>query len=742
MTTDLESATSSRTERPQRTPVTLFIVESPIKARTIAGFLGDDYLVRSTKGHFADIPTRAGAVDIDAGFTVSYELRDQGRAVIDALSADLQQCDRLVLATDADREGELIAHLLMEFLQPEVPVLRVTYHAVTEEAVREALAHPRQIDVDLVAAARTRRVLDRLFGYEVTDVMRRKVRHNTTAGRVQSPALRLIVERELERRSFRPATYFDVEVALSLAVPTKARLRSVDGSPLAVGSSFDAEGRPNSNVLVLDEDAARAVADGLLTGATSLEVAHVDRSSRSIKPPAPFILSTMVQEGANRLGLRSKEIESISNDLFNRGHITYVRTDNPVHYPSSRTEIRDRITELLGAEWLNGSERFTTAGRKSVQGAHEAIRPTDLNVSVPPGLSRRHIDVYELIWRRTLASQMIDARRVTTTVTLRAEIEGRSCEFSVSGSVYVEPGFLRVLPSAHEDVVLPDLQVGDLLSVTSAEVKAHRTTPPPRFTEASLVKTLEELGIGRPSTYVAIIEKLRAGYIWSRRGDRALIPTLTAFAAHGVLNGHFAELIGNDFTSDVEKQLDQVSTGSVTSEEVLRDFYFGTRSDGPGLRNLIECCNADVDPREVNALVIGRHPETGDDIVVRAGKSDAAGPRPYLKFNDRNVPLSDRTDIDDLRLETVLDLVSLPRTLGPDPVTGQDITVSIGRWGPYVDRAGQRASVARIGLVSSLTVDDAHDLIEEKLRRDAERAARGRRPAGATAGKSRDATGE
>lgn len=699
---------------------TLFIVESPIKARTIAGFLGDDFVVRSTKGHIADISTRADAVDVDNGFAVSYELSEQGRMAIDALAQELESCSRVVLATDADREGELIAQLVLEFLDPTVPVDRITFHAVTEDAIREALQHPRPMDSNLVAAARTRRILDRLYGYEVTDVMRRKVRHDTTAGRVQSPALRLVVEREYERMAFRSATYVDVAVAIEGLPP--AILKSIDGTPIATGSSFDSLGRLTKQAVHLDEPTAASLSRALSSGTVALEVADVELTTRSTKPPAPFILSTLVQEAAGRLGIGTVEIESLSNDLFHRGHITYVRTDNPVHYPSSRSEIRRMIASRYGNECVEPKERFTSAKRKSVQGAHEAIRPTHLEVEKPADLTGRQLELYRLIWQRTLASQMTDARRMTTTWTMHGIIDGRNCEFKASGSVSVDLGFHRVYPSTTEDVHIPDLSVGEFLRVEAAEVVSHTTKPPARYSEASLIKTLEELGIGRPSTYSTIIRKLREGYVWSRRGDRSLIPTLTAYAAHRVLSTFFADLISNEFTSEVEERLDDVALGSLSGHRVLQDFYEGAVPVCRGLLSLVQAVNTELDPRDVHALTLGRDPESGDELIVRAGRAGKSGPRPYLKFGGRNVPLSDRMDPDDLRLDVVLNVLPVPRVLGLDPVTGQEITFNMGSFGPYIERDGQRAPVARLAHVPTLTMADARTLIEDKLKRDADRS--------------------
>lgn len=698
---------------------TLLVVESPVKARTIARYLGDDFMVRSTKGHFADIPTGADAVDVANGFHVSYEVLQESRSILESLANDLGRCSRLVLATDADREGEMIAALLVEFLQPSVPVERITFHAVTETAIREALESPRSIDADLVAAARTRRILDRLFGYGVTDVMRRKVRYDTTAGRVQSPALRLIVEREYERQAFRPATYFDVEATLDCVPAITATLVAVDGVPVASGRHFDQHGQLTEAVERLDQASAERIAGELIEG--SLEVVNVEKTTRAIKPPPPFVLSTLVQESSGRLGIGSKELEMISSELFDRGHITYVRTDNPVHAPSSRSEIRALIAETYGSEWVEPTERFTSSGRKSVQGAHEAIRPTHLERTEPADLTPRQLEVYRLVWQRTVASQMVDARRITTTVTGRGTVDGQVCDFRFSGSTYAERGFLMVYPSGRDDVEVPDVAIGDRLVVGAAEAVVHRTKPPARYTEASLVKTLEELGIGRPSTYVAIVKKLREGYVWSRRGDRALIPTLTAFAAHRVLSGYFADLISDDFTSGLEGRLDRVSTGDLSAESVLEDFYRGTPPDRPGLETLVRTVTDELDPREVYVVSLGPHPTTGEEVVVRAGRSDAKGARPYVKIGDRNLPLSDQTDLDDLGAEVLVELLALPRVLGRDPETGQEIIANVGRWGAYVDREGQSASVDRLSRLLTLSVDEARTLIEKRAERSARR---------------------
>lgn len=469
---------------------TLLVVESPNKVKTIEKIVGPAYVVRATVGHIADIPERAGSVNVADGFAAVYELTDRGADVVAQLRADLHLCDELVLAADNDREGELIAAHVVEFVNPRVPVRRVTFNAVTKEAVLEALQGGRDIDAALVEAAKTRRVLDRLFGFGVSDVTRRKVRGNATAGRVQSPALCLVVEREFERMAFRSAAYCSVDGDAGFPF----RLTTMAGKKVARGADFDATGSVVGDVVVLDLATAERIAAALVNG--ELTVASMERKSVRRGPLAPFTMSTLYQDAMNRLGMSTSEAKVVSQRLFDQGHITYPRTDSAVHDPASRREIRDEVVRLFGDGLLSPTERFVTSKKKGVQGAHEAIRPTDVSKQVVPGLSGREAAMYEMVWQRSLASQMADAVGESVSLSLVAG----EFELSASGTSYIEDGYRRVWPVESSGVVPPALAVGAVVAVASVEAEAHETKPPARFNEASLVRELEDLGIGRTDT--------------------------------------------------------------------------------------------------------------------------------------------------------------------------------------------------------------------------------------------------
>ena len=681
----------------------LVVVESPNKVKTIEKFLGDGFIVRATVGHIADIPETKGAVDPANGFAAAYRLTERGEEVMAQLRHDLHFCDELILATDADREGELIAAHVVEFAEPRVPVRRVTFNAVTKEAVLEALRGGRAIDEALVEAAKTRRVLDRLFGFEVSDVTRKKVRGNATAGRVQSPALRLVVEREYERMAFRSAAYWGVE---GLADPGFTfRLVSLDGRRVARSGDFDAAGALVSDVLVLDEPMARGVVEGL----GSLTVVSVERRPVRRGPLAPFTMSTLYQEALNRLGMSTKEARVVSQMLFDKGLVTYPRTDVAVHEPASRREIRNEVVRLFGPGAVSPSERFVTS-KKKVQGAHEAIRPTDVSVRVVPGLAGREAAMYEMVWQRTLASQMADAVGESVSLVLRAD----GAEFAASGTSYIEEGYRRVWPVDSAGVVPPALTVGEVVGVASAEAKAKSTQPPARFNEASLVKELEDLGIGRPSTYASIIAKLRDRYVWSRNGERSLIPTVTAFAVHRVLMQGFAPLVDLQFTTEMEAKLDTVAENGAMREELLHEFFFGSGA-GDGLAALVEYALVGIDAREMVAFDLGIDPESGERVVVRPGKMFRGSFSPYVEVGVRRRSVSDALDPAEVSLEWALARLDAPRAsrrlLGVDPASGAEVWVIEGRYGPYVSRGRETRGVGEGLSFDSVTLEAAVDLL-------------------------------
>ena len=676
----------------------LVVVESPNKVKTIEKFLGKGFIVRATVGHIADIPETKGAVDPANGFAARYELSERGEEVVAQLRYDLHFCDELILATDADREGELIAAHVVEFAEPRVAVRRVAFNAVTKEAVLEALRGGRAIDEALVEAAKTRRVLDRLFGFEVSDITRKKVRGNATAGRVQSPALRLVVERERERMAFRSAAYWGVEGEAEGGFAF--RLVSLAGRRVAKGGDFDAGGVLVSDVWVLDESAAVGVANGV----SELTVVSVDRKPVRRGPLAPFTMSTLYQEALNRLGMSTKESRMVSQMLFDKGHITYPRTDVAVHEPASRREIRAEVVRLFGDGAVSPTERFVTS-KKKVQGAHEAIRTTDVSVRVVPGLGGREAALYELVWQRTMASQMADAVGEVVSLVLRSG----EADFAASGTSYIDEGYRRVWPVDSGGVVPPALAVGAVVGVASVEAKPHATQPPARFTEASLVKELEDLGIGRPSTYASIIAKLRDRYVWSRSGERALIPTVTAFAVHRVLMEGFAPLVDLQFTTEMEAKLDAVADGGALREELLHEFFFGAGTRD-GLAALVEHALVGIDAREMVAFDLGVDPVSGERVVVRPGKLFRGSFSPYVEVGERRRSVPDALDPAEVSLEWALTRLDAPRAnrrlLGVD-AAGVEVWVIDGRYGPYVSCGRETRGVGEGVSFDAVTLAEA-----------------------------------
>ena len=698
---DLSSLTPSGT--------TLFIVESPTKVRTIEKYLGSNYIVAASYGHIADIPSQQGNVNIADDFAATYELSSKGRDVINSLKELMKNCSEVVLATDADREGEQIAAHLFEFLAPTVPVKRVTFHAVTKQGIEDALKNPRDIDWNLVAAARTRRILDRLFGFEVSDITRRKVRGDLSAGRVQSPALRLVVEREYERMQFVAATYADVVAESDTNPAFVATMRKVNGQPIAAGKDFDSTGRCISDVLVVDESIANEIANEL----TSLIVKDISEKPTTRQPQPPFVMSSLYQDAFSRLGMSMREAESVANVLFDKGLITYPRTDNPVHDPSSRRDIRAVVSQLFGAEMLAPYERYTTSKKKS-QGAHEAIRPTRLDVQRPAGLTDRQRSMYNLIWQRTVASQMVEAKGVTRSISLVSNVSVGEVEFAVAGTTYHQLGFRTVYAPLTGDTsgaaTLPEMVVGEIVPLSSVAARVHHTTAPPRFNDGSLVKELEELGIGRPSTYAPIIAKLRERYVWNKPGDRALIPTVGAFAVHRLLMQNFEGLLDYEFTSKLEEKLDEVAVDGERRRTVLEEFYFGN-GDNSGLQSLLADAQQNVKGQDLFALSLGAHPDTGDEIILRAGKLFKKTPSPYIQCGDITLSIPDHTDCAELSPESVLALFGTnePRLLGHLREVPVYIRVRTGstyvQWGEKGVLPPGEKKPKFIGLLSTMTYD-------------------------------------
>jgi DNA topoisomerase-1 len=714
----------------------LVIVESPTKARKIAGYLGSNYVVESSRGHIRDLPRNAAdvpakyksepwarlGVNVDDNFEPLYIISPDKKATVAELKDLLKSVDELYLATDGDREGEAIAWHLLETLKPRIPVKRMVFHEITEPAIRAAAENPRDLDIALVDAQETRRILDRLYGYEVSPVLWKKVAPKLSAGRVQSVATRIIVQRERERMAFRSAGYWDVTAELDASVsdpqasPPRfvAKLNTVDGRRVATGRDFDSLGavRKPDEVLVLDEAAANALAGGL-RGA-QLSVSSVEQKPYTRKPYAPFMTSTLQQEAGRKLRFSSERTMSIAQRLYENGYITYMRTDSTTLSESAINAARNQARQLYGDEYVHPSPRQYTRKVKNAQEAHEAIRPAG-DVFQTPGQLHSALDtdefrLYELIWQRTVASQMADARG--TTLSLRISGQARGGEqvvFNASGRTITFAGFLKAYVESLDEQAggeaddaesrLPNLTQGQRVDAAELTADGHTTSPPARYTEASLIKALEDLGIGRPSTYSSIIKTIQdRGYV-HKKGS-ALVPSWVAFAVIGLLEQHFGRLVDYDFTAAMEDELDEIASGNERRTNWLSNFYFGGEHgvDGSiaragGLKQLVGGNLEGIDAREVNSIKLFDD-EQGRAINVRVGRNG-----PYLErmVEDPDAPdgalkpqranLKDELTPDELTLELAEKLFATPqegRSLGVDPETGHEIVAKDGRFGPYV----------------------------------------------------------
>ncbi|GAA3643998.1 type I DNA topoisomerase [Microbacterium awajiense] len=686
----------------------LVIVESPTKMKSIQGYLGDDYEVLSSVGHIRDLAGKKDipadkkqaygkySIDIDNGFDPLYVESERGRKTVADLKRALKNADELLLATDEDREGEAIAWHLLQVLKPKVPVRRMVFHEITKDAIRAAVDDTRELDVALVDAQETRRVLDRLYGWDVSDVARRKVVQGTSAGRVQSPAIRLLVERERERMAFRSAEYWDVDVvAIKDAADFTAGLARVDGARLASGSDFDDTGALKKAALVLTEQQARELAEAVEAAA---EASVIDLTAKpgTRSPKPPFTTSTLQQEAGLKLSMTAKHAMGVAQRLYEKGYITYMRTDSTALSRQAVEAARAQAVELFGDKAVPANPRTYANKSKNAQEAHEAIRPSGDVFRRPrevTELDRDELRMYEMIWTRTLASQMSDAKYETTTVTLKVDAGGRSAEFTASGTVYTFKGYREVYEEGrHEkrgdadkagDQALPVMAVGDVLRLRDVEPKGHATRPKPRFTEASLVKELEEKGIGRPSTFASIIDLiLDRGYAL-KRGSQ-LVPTWLAFSLVRLLENHFADLVDYDFTATLEDDLDAIARGEQGRVEWLHDFYFGSDTQ-PGLRRIVDNLG-EIDAREINATAIT------DTATLRYGKYG-----PYLEVVDpadpdaapRRINIPEDLAPDELTPEKAQELIDAPvagnRVLGENPDTGKLVVVKDGRFGPYLE---------------------------------------------------------
>ncbi len=691
---------------------TLVIVESPAKARTIGKFLGDEYVVESSVGHIRDLPSDAAeipeaykgepwarlGVDVENDFKPLYVVNRDKKSHVAALKKLVKQADELFLATDEDREGEAIAWHLLEVLNPKVPVKRMVFHEITKSAIDHAIANPRDLDRRLVDAQEARRILDRLFGYEVSPVLWKKVKGGLSAGRVQSVATRIVVERERERMAFRPASYFGVTATLAVTRDDvdgdpsfEASLVSLDGRRLATGRDFANDGTPlRDDVVVLDE----AAADGLVASLVQapVSVRSVESKPYRRSPAAPFTTSTLQQEAGRKLRFSSARTMQAAQRLYENGYITYMRTDSVTLSETALQAARSQITEKYGAEFVPDAPRRYQSKQKNAQEAHEAIRPAGETFRTPEQVDsevgRDESKLYDLIWKRTIASQMQDARGQSVSVRATARTgDDRDAEFAASGLTITFPGFLRAYVEGSDDPeadlgdkdrYLPTMSEGETLDGVGYVAEGHETKPPARYTEASLVKQLEELGVGRPSTYASIISTIQnRGYVWKK--GSALVPHFTAFAVTTLLEQHFPDLVDYAFTARMEDDLDEIAGGDAEPIPWLRSFYFG--DDGPGLHDKVNSRLDEIDARSVNSIPIGVS-EDGEMIVAKPGRYG-----PYVQRGDDTASIPDEIAPDELTLERAIELLDAPnddRVLGTDPETGLPVVARNGRYGPYV----------------------------------------------------------
>ena len=710
----------------------LVIVESPTKARKLAGYLGSNYIVESSRGHIRDLPRAAAdvpakyksqpwarlGVNVDEDFEPLYIISPDKKSTVTELKGLLKDVDELYLATDGDREGEAIAWHLLETLKPSIPIKRMVFHEITEQAILEAAENPRDLDIDLVDAQETRRILDRLYGYEVSPVLWKKVAPKLSAGRVQSVATRIIVQRERDRMAFRSAAYWDVVAELDASVsdpkaqpPTfNARLTTVDGLRVATGRDFDSLGtlRKPDEVVVLDESSAGALATGLR--GSQLTVGSVEEKPYTRRPYPPFMTSTLQQEAGRKLRFSAERTMSIAQRLYENGYITYMRTDSTTLSQSAINAARNQARQLYGEEYVYPSPRQYTRKVKNAQEAHEAIRPAGETFATPDA-ARRELDgddfrLYELIWQRTVASQMADARGTTLSLRINGESDGRQVQFSASGRTITFAGFLKAYVETVDELAggeaddaesrLPHLTQGQRVDATELTPDGHSTNPPARYTEASLIKALEELGIGRPSTYSSIIKTIQdRGYV-HKKGS-ALVPSWVAFAVTGLLEQHFGRLVDYGFTAAMEDELDAIASGTERRTNWLNNFYFGgdhgvadSVARSGGLKKLVGVNLEGIDAREVNSIKLFDDVQ-GRAVNVRVGKNG-----PYLErmvVGDDGEPTPQRANLhdsltpDELTLDVAEELFATPqegRTLGVDPETGHEIVAKDGRYGPYV----------------------------------------------------------
>jgi len=707
-------------------PHKLVIVESPTKSRTIAGYLGSDYEVVSSIGHIRDLPQpselpaskREGsvgkfAVDIENGFEPYYVVSPEKKKVVAEIKAALKGADEVYLATDEDREGEAIAWHLLEVLKPTVPVKRLAFHEITREGIERALANPRELDMELVEAQEARRVLDRLYGYEVSPVLWRKIQQGLSAGRVQSVALRLVVDRERERMAFQSADYWDLTAVFAATDGPDAgreftaKLASVDGKRVAHGKDFDDRGvLTNAKVHHVTALEAGALAAGLAQ--SDFAVSGVDSKPYKRRPAAPFITSSLIQESSRKLRLGARQAMGVAQGLYQKGYITYMRSDSPALSGEAIRAARSQAAELYGSDSVADSPRIYASADTNAQEAHEAIRPAGDKFRTPASvrgeLAGDEFRMYEMIWKRTVASQMADAVGTTSTVRIGAKTSaGHALEFSASGTIITAPGFLAAYEESREEARyeaerknhvteaeerLPQLNEGQPVTASGLEPVSHSTTPPPRFTQGAMIKELEDRKLGRPSTYATTVDTIIArGYV--RIDKQALVPNWIAFSIVGLLEKHFATLVDYGFTADMEAGLDKIATGERGMRDWLTDFYFGVEGEGPlGLRELVDGLG-EIDARAINTF------EIGDGIAVRIGRYG-----PYVERERdgevQRASVPDDLAPDELDVEKAEALFASQggdeRELGVHPESGRTVVAKAGRFGPYVTEVVEEGS--------------------------------------------------
>ncbi len=728
----------------------LVIVESPAKARTIAGFLGSEFLVESSIGHIRDLPERASdvpaaykkepwarlGVDVEHDFKPLYIVDPDKKAHIQKLKDLLAESKELFLATDEDREGEAIAWHLLEVLKPKVPVKRMVFHEITRAAIHEAIAHPRELDRRLVDAQEARRILDRLYGYEVSPVLWKKVMPKLSAGRVQSVATRIIVEREKARMRFRSASYWDIEATFEeKGQAFGATLVSVGGKRLVASKDFDELGKLTKEGVRLDEKAARDLATNLL--GETLSVSSLEKKPTRRQPAPPFMTSTLQQEAARKLRFASARTMRSAQRLYEGGFITYMRTDSIVLSATAVVSARAQIERMYGAEYVPKEPRAYNKKVKNAQEAHEAIRPAGevfrLPEEVAGDMGPDEAKLYELIWMRTVASQMPDSLGETVSVRIGGKSKtGDVVELAASGHTVTFPGFLRAYLEGSDDPAaelesrerhLPVLTERQPLRASTFEPKSHETQPAARYTEAALIQKLEELGVGRPSTYASIISTIvDRGYVWKK--GTALVPSFKAFSVVALLEKHFDSLVDYAFTAKMEDELDAIATGQQEAVPWLSRFYFGAEknpkgkngeSEGLGLRSLVADRLDEIDARAINTLPLGTDAE-GREIAIRVGKYG-----PYLQRGEDTARVPDDLTPDELTLEKaqeMLDAPSADRLVGPDPETTLPVYVKAGRFGPYVqlgdggkDEKPKTASLLKRMTPADVTLDEALQLL-------------------------------